>query len=165
MSETQIDADKVVLIHYTLKDDDGTVLDSSAGRAPLAYLHGHANIVTGLENALAGQEVGAKISVSIPPAEGYGERTGPGPQQVKKKEFGKDADKLREGMPIRAQGSDGTDVTLWITKIEGSWVHVDTNHPLAGKTLNFDVEVMEIRAASAEEIAHGHVHGPHGHHH
>jgi len=165
LSELQIDLNAVVTIHYTLKGDEGKVLDSSAGRAPLAYLHGHGNIVTGLETALAGQAVGDKIAVSVPPAEGYGERTGPGPQQVKKKEFGKDANKLTEGMPIRASASDGTEVTLWITKVEGSWVHVDTNHPLAGQTLHFDVEVVEIREATPEELAHGHVHGPHGHQH
>ena len=165
LSDLQIDADSVVTIHYTLKNDEGQILDSSDGRSPLAYLHGHSNIVPGLENALVGQKVGAKMNISVPPAEGYGERTGPGPQQVKKKEFGKDADKLAEGMPISAEASDGTRVTLWITKVEGSWVHVDTNHPLAGQTLNFDVEIVDIRAASAEELSHGHVHGPHGHNH
>jgi len=161
----EIGPDSVVTIHYTLKNGEGKVLDSSDGRAPLAYLQGHGNIVAGLEKQLLGKAVGDKLQAEVPPSEGYGERTGPGPQQVKKKEFGKDAEKLHEGMPFRAASSDGTEVTLWITKIQGSWVHIDTNHPLAGETLHFDVEVLEIREASAEELAHGHVHGIHGHNH
>ncbi len=165
MSDTLIGQDSVVTIHYTLTNDEGKVLDSSNGRAPLAYLQGHGNIVSGLEKELAGKAVGAKLSVDVPASEGYGERTGPGPQQVKKTEFGKDADKLREGMPFQAESSDGNVVTLWVAKIEGAWVHIDTNHPLAGQTLHFDVEIVDIRAATAEELAHGHVHGPHGHNH
>jgi FKBP-type peptidyl-prolyl cis-trans isomerase SlyD len=161
----EIGPDAVVVIHYTMKDNAGKILDSSEGQGPMAYLQGHDNVVPGLEKELAGKTAGAKLSVSVSPADGYGERTGPGPQRVKKKEFGKDADKLRQGLSFRADSSDGTPVTLWITKVEGAWVHVDTNHPLAGETLNFEVKVIEVREGSAEEIAHGHVHGAHGHHH
>lgn len=161
----EIGQDSVVTIHYTLTDDEGKVLDSSEGRSPMAYLQGHGNIVAGLEKEMVGKSAGAKLQVTVAPADGYGERTGPGPQQVKKKEFGKDADKLHEGMPFRAASSDGTEVTLWISKIEGAWVHIDTNHPLAGENLHFDIEVLDVRAASPEELSHGHVHGAHGHNH
>ncbi len=155
---------KVVAIHYTLTDDDGKVLDSSSGRGPLVYLHGSRNIVPGLENALVGQAAGAKLKVDVAPADGYGERHGPGPQAIPRRELPKDLE-VFEGMPLRASGSDGQDVVLWVTKVAGSRIYVDVNHPLAGQNLHFDVEIVEMRDASAEEIEHGHAHGPDGHHH
>lgn len=164
MADT-IATNTVVLMHYTLKDDDGAVIDSSEGRPPLAYLHGHKGIVPGLEKALEGKAAGDVLDVSVPPAEGYGEHNGMEPQLVPKSEFGKDAKHLRVGMPIRAQGSDGQTVMLWIVEDRGSRVALDGNHPLAGKTLHFHVEIVSLRAATAEELAHGHVHGPGGHHH
>lgn len=158
---------KVALIHYVLKDDDGKVLDSSQGGAPLAYLHGTGSIVAGLENALVGKSTGDSIQAVVPPEEGYGEATGPGPQAVPKREFGKHAAQLRKGMPIRIPDSSGTPQVLWVHDIRGSRVYIDSNHPLAGKTLHFDVEVVGVRDATDDEIAHGHAHGPdgHGHHH
>ena len=164
MAET-ITADSVVTMHYTLTDDDGKVLDSSDGRDPLAYLHGHGGIVVGLENALEGHTPGDEVEVSVPPAEGYGEHNGQEPELVPKRAFGKDAPLLQVGMPIRAETSDGTPVVLWIVEDRGSRVLLDGNHPLAGKTLHFKVQIVDVRQATPEELAHGHVHGPGGHHH
>ena len=165
MSDQIIADGTVAVIHYTLKDDDGKVLDSSVDGSPMAFLTGGQNIVPGLEAALMGKAKGDQVSVVVAPAEGYGERTGPGPQSVKKSEFGKHAPNLREGMPLRMQASDGSDVTVWITKMEGSRVWLDADHPLAGKNLHFEVSVLEVRDSSDEERAHGHVHGLGGHHH
>ena len=162
---TAIGEGSVATIHYTLSNDEGKVLDTSRGGEPLAFLAGAGNIVTGLENALIGKKVGDTVQVVVPPEDGYGEVTGDGPQAVPKREFGKHASDLREGMPLRLQASDGSPVVVWIHEIRGSRVFIDTNHPLAGKTLHFDVEVLDLREASAEEVAHGHVHGPGGHHH
>ncbi len=153
--------DKVGIFHYTLTDDEGTQLDSSRGGQPLAYLHGHQNIVPGLEKQLEGHTAGDALVAVVPPAEGYGERQGPGPQSVPRKEFPKGMDP-RPGMPVRAQGSAGQEVVLWITKVEGAQVWVDVNHPLAGKTLHFDVEVVGVREPTADELQHGHAHGPEG---
>lgn len=154
----------VGIIHYTLTDDDGTELDSSRGRMPLAYLHGHNNIVPGLEAELAGKTIGAAFKASIAPKDGYGERQGPGPQAVHRSNFPKDFE-ATPGMPVRAQAGDGQPVTLWITDVKGAQIYVDINHPLAGKTLHFDVEVVGVREATADEKAHGHAHGPEGHAH
>ena len=161
MSEPSLAAGMVGAIHYRLTTPEGETLDSSAGREPLVYLHGSHNIVPGLESALAGAVAGEERRAEVAPADGYGERTGDGPQSVHRRDFPKDAD-LREGMAFRAQGSDGHEVTLWISKLEGSRVWVDTNHPLAGQTLIFDVTVVAVRAATADEAAHGHAHGIHG---
>lgn len=163
MSHT-IENGKVVLIQYTLKNDEGEVLDQSAPGQPLAYLHGHSNIVPGLENALAGHTTGDSLEVAVPPEQGYGERVGPGPQAVPKKELGPEADSLRAGMPLRMRGEDGQIVVLWVTEAKGARVWLDINHPLAGQTLHFSIEVGEIRDATADEVSHGHAHGPGGHH-
>lgn len=154
----------VGLFHYTLTDDDGAVLDSSDGREPLAYLHGHNNIIPGLEKQLAGLAVGAKLRATIPPAEAYGERSGPEAQRVHRRDFPKDLD-IVVGATVGVRTPDGQQMTLWITKTEGAWVWLDANHPMAGKTLHFDVEVMGCRPATQDEQRHGHAHGPDGHHH
>lgn len=155
----------VALIHYVLTDDDGKKLDSSRGGPPLAYLHGTGSIVSGLEKALVGKVVGDTVQAVVPPEEGYGERKGDGPQAVPKREFGKHAAQLREGMPIRVPNSAGEPVVVYVHQIRGSRVYIDVNHPLAGKTLHFDVEVVGVREATADEMAHGHAHGPDGHAH
>ncbi len=156
----------VGIIHYTLKNDAGEVLDSSAGGDPLPYLHGHHNIVPGLENALLGKTTGDTFEVAVPPAEGYGDKTGDGPQRVRRSEFPKDFP-IEEGQPVPVQTADGDHLTLWITDVKGAWVWVDMNHPLAGETLHFDVEVVSVREAIAVELEHGHAHGLDGtaHHH
>ena len=154
----------VVSFHYTLTNDDGDVLDSSQGSEPLMYLHGAGNIVPGLERALLGRTVGDRFKSVIAPEDGYGERQGPGPQAVPRSRFPKDAE-LEEGMQIFAQGPNGDAFPLWVVDVSDKEVMVDHNHPLAGVTLHFDVEVTDIRSATADEMSHGHPHGPDGHHH
>lgn len=157
-----VEARKVVSIHYTLKNDAGDVLDSSSGQDPLIYLHGAGNIVPGLEKQIDGKSVGDKLSAVVPAAEGYGEREGPGPQPVPKSAFG-GAD-VQPGMSLVVEDESGNHMPLWVVKVEGEQVFVDGNHPLAGETLHFDVEVVEIRDATEQELAHGHVHaGGHDH--
>jgi FKBP-type peptidyl-prolyl cis-trans isomerase SlyD len=156
--------DKVVLIHYTLTNDKGEVLDSSSGGEPLAYLHGQGNIIAGLEKALEGKQAGDKLDVKVAPAEGYGERDDKLVQQVPRRAFS-GAQNVRPGMQFHAQTSQGHTRVVTVTGVVGDMVMVDGNHPLAGEHLNFAVEVTEVRDPSEEERSHGHVHGPGGHHH
>ena len=158
-----ITQDSVVTIHYTLKDDAGAVIDSSASGEPLAYLHGHGNIVPGLERELTGRNVGDKVSVRVSPGEGYGEYDKGLVQSVPRRALRGIKD-VQPGMHLHAQTEAGPR-TVTVTRVAGDMVTLDGNHPLAGKHLNFDVEITEVRAASEEEIAHGHVHGPGGHRH
>jgi FKBP-type peptidyl-prolyl cis-trans isomerase SlyD len=157
-------ANKVVLIHYTLTNDEGKVLDSSSGGDPLAYIHGHGNLIPGLERELEGKASGARLSVKIAPADGYGERDAELIQRVPKRSFGNVAN-LKAGMQFQAQTSDGHARVVTVTGIQGDMVTIDGNHPLAGEHLNFEVEITEVREATQEELEHGHVHGPGGHHH
>jgi FKBP-type peptidyl-prolyl cis-trans isomerase SlyD len=158
-----IAADSVVLIHYTLKDDDGKVLDSSAEGDPLAYIQGHGNLVPGLEKALEGKTRGNRISVTLSPAEGYGARSEALVQRVPKRSL-QGSGEVRKGMQFRAQTDQGVRL-FTVTAVAGDMVTLDGNHPLADQTLHFEVEVIEVRGATAEELEHGHVHGPGGHHH
>jgi FKBP-type peptidyl-prolyl cis-trans isomerase SlyD len=159
----EIAADRVVLIHYTLRDDDGKVLDSSAGGDALAYIQGHGNLVPGLEKALEGKTDGNRISVVLSPAEGYGARSESLVRRVPKRSL-QGSGELRKGMQFRAQTDEGLRL-FTVTAIVGDMVTLDGNHPLADQTLHFEVEVLEVRSATAEELEHGHVHGPGGHHH
>ena len=159
----QIAANCVAYIHYTLKDDSGSVIDTSEGGEPLAYLHGAGNIVPGLEKALEGKQAGAKVSVKVPPGEGYGVRDEALVQQVPKRSF-QGVRELKPGMRFHAQTQQGP-VAITVIKVMGDMITVDGNHALAGVTLNFDVEVTKVRDATPEELIHGHVHGPGGHHH
>lgn len=159
----QVVQDAVVSIHYTLTDDTGATVDSSAGGEPLAYLHGNGNLVPGLESALEGKRAGDKVNVKVAPADGYGEYDKGLVQRVPRRSFKGVAD-IRKGMQFQVQ-SDRGPRSVTVTNVAGDMVTVDGNHPLAGKNLNFDVEVVEVRAPSEEELAHGHVHGPGGHHH
>ncbi|MCA9679795.1 MAG: peptidylprolyl isomerase [Kofleriaceae bacterium] len=152
----------VVSIHYTLRDDDGDVVDSSVGNDPLDYLHGASNIVPGLEAAMTGKQVGDKFKVTVTPADGYGEVEGPGPRPVPRSAFPDDLE-IEAGMQFFVRGPDGEPFPVWVADLQGDDVLVDSNHPLAGETLHFEVEVMSIRAATSEEIEHGHPHGPDGH--
>ena len=158
----KISDEKVVSIHYTLTNDAGEVLDSSDGREPLAYLHGAGNIIPGLENALQGKGVGDKLSVVIPPEEGYGVRNEDFVQTIALSNF-QDPSQVQLGAQFHAQTSEGVRVAT-VKAVVGDAVTIDMNHPLADMTLHFDVEVMEIREPTAEEKAHGHVHA-HGHSH
>ncbi|MCB9666175.1 MAG: peptidylprolyl isomerase [Alphaproteobacteria bacterium] len=164
MSEVlDIGPDRVVSFSYVLRDDEGAVLDDSQGQA-FDYLHGHANIVPGLEKQLLGRKVGEEVAAVVPPEEGYGIYRDDAVESVHRSAFPKDMD-LQVGMPLRAENADGTAMMLWVEKIQGARVTVSANHPLAGKTLHFAVKVLGIREALPEEVAHGHVHGPDGHHH
>jgi FKBP-type peptidyl-prolyl cis-trans isomerase SlyD len=159
----QIAQDTVVSIHYTLTDDAGETVDSSAGGDPLFYLHGNGNLVPGLENALEGKQAGDKIQVTVAPAQGYGEYDKQLVQRVPRRAFKGVAD-VKAGMQFQVNSDQGPR-SVTVTNVAGDMVTVDGNHPLAGKNLNFAVEVMEVRQPSEEELAHGHVHGPGGHHH
>ncbi|MEZ4235113.1 MAG: peptidylprolyl isomerase [Myxococcota bacterium] len=152
---------RVVVIHYTLTRDDGQLVESSRGKAPLAYLHGRGSLLSGMEKALAGQQAGAKLDIELAPEEAFGARQGPGPQAVPRKELPKNLE-LFVGRPLDVPGSDGQNVRLWVTKVQGARVWLDVDHPLAGHKLRFDVEVLRVREPTAEEIEHGHAHGPDG---
>ncbi len=159
----EIAADSVVLIHYTLKDDSGAVLDSSAGGEPLAYIQGHGNLVPGLEKALEGRQGGNTVTVTLSPAEGYGTRDEALVQRVPKRSL-QGSGEIRKGMQFQARTDSGMRV-FTVTVVAGDMVTLDGNHPLADQTLHFDVEVVSVRQATTEELEHGHVHGAGGHHH
>jgi FKBP-type peptidyl-prolyl cis-trans isomerase SlyD len=152
----------VVTMDYTLRDDDGDVIDSSAGREPFAYLHGVGSIVPGLERALDGKSTGDTVTVSIPPHDGYGDRDPSLLHVAGREQFPDDAD-IEIGMQFRV-GSEDDALTVTVVGVEGDRVTLDGNHPLAGVTLNFDVKVVGVREATASEIGHGHPHGGGGHH-
>lgn len=161
----QIADNKVVAFHYTLTNEAGQTIDSSHQREePLTYLHGHGNIIPGLEKALVGKESGDKLTVTVSPEEGYGERQEGMVQEVPTSAFEGADDNLQAGMQFQAQTEAGPRI-FTITAVEGDQVTVDGNHPLAGETLNFDVEITEVRDATEEEQQHGHVHGPEGDEH
>jgi FKBP-type peptidyl-prolyl cis-trans isomerase SlyD len=159
-----IAANKAVSIDYTLTNDAGEVIDSSAGGAPLAYLQGAGNIIVGLEKALEGKQVGDQVKVSIEPEEAYGEYSAELVTTLSRAMF-EGVEELEVGMQFHASGPDGGMQIVTIRDLEGDDVTVDGNHPLAGQRLNFDVTVVDVRDASAEEVAHGHIHGEGGHHH
>jgi FKBP-type peptidyl-prolyl cis-trans isomerase SlyD len=158
-----ISKDKVVSIDYTLTGTDGQVLDTSQGREPLNYLHGAGNIIPGLESALEGKNQGDQVNVSIPPDQAYGQRDEKMVQAVPRTSFQGVAD-IKPGMQFQANTNAGPRV-ITVVGVEGDNVTIDANHPLAGATLNFDVKIVGVRDASAEELSHGHVHGPGGHQH
>lgn len=160
----QIAPQKAVFIEYTLTSDAGDVIDTSVGRAPLAYLHGANNIIQGLEKALEGKVAGDQLQVSIEPAEAYGEYSPELVATLNRSMF-EGVDQLEVGMQFHASAPDGGMQVVTIREVEGDDVTVDGNHPLAGQRLNFDVKVVEVRDASEEEVAHGHIHGEGGHHH
>ena len=155
--------DQVVSIHYTLKSDAGEVLDSSAEGEPLTYLHGHGNLIPGLERELAGKNAGDKVQVKILPADGYGEYDKALVQRVPRRAL-KGVPNVHVGMRLQAQTEQGARAVT-VTQLAGDMVTLDGNHPLAGQNLNFDVEVTEVRPATAEELEHGHAHAPGDHHH
>ena len=154
---------RVAYLHYVLTDDSGEVLDRSAPDEPLAYLHGSGNIIPGLEKALVGRSKGDKLKVTVAPEDAYGERSNDMMQQMPRRAF-KGIPDLKVGMRLHAQSDHGPQVVT-VTRIAGDMVTIDANHPMAGMTLHFDVEIADVRAATAEEMAHGHVHGEGGHHH
>ena len=159
----QIANDKVVMIHYTLTNDEGDLLDSSKDQDPLAYLHGFGNIIPGLEKALTGRSIGDTFKIEIAPEDGYGVRDNEMVQSVPRSAF-EGVDEIEPGMQFQAQSPDGIQLVT-VIDIDGDEVILDGNHPMAGITLHFDVEVNDIREATREELEHGHVHGAGGHHH
>jgi FKBP-type peptidyl-prolyl cis-trans isomerase SlyD len=158
-----ITQDSVVTIHYTLRDDEGQVIDSSSSGEPLAYLHGHGNLVPGLERELTGKNTGDKLSVKVSPTDGYGEFDKALVQRVPRRAL-KGLKNINVGMRLHAQTPQGPQAVT-VTQIVGDMVTLDGNHPLADQTLHFDVQVVGVREATTEELEHGHVHGAGGHHH
>ena len=159
----QIEPNSVVTLHYTLKDNDGNIIDQSEDGSFL-YLHGAMNIIPGLENALTGKTAGDEVSVKVTPEEGYGVKDPERIQDVPKEMF-ENSDEIAVGTQFHAQSPDGGAIVVTVIEVKDDVVVIDGNHALAGVDLNFDVKVIEVRKASEEEMAHGHVHGPHGHHH
>lgn len=159
-----IAANKAVSIDYTLTNDSGEVIDSSAGGAPLVYLQGAGNIIPGLEKALVGKAVGDELDVTVEPEDAYGEYSAELVSTLSSSMF-EGVDQLEVGMQFHASAPDGQMQIVTIRDLDGDDVTVDGNHPLAGQRLNFKVKVVAIRDASEEEIAHGHVHGEGGHQH
>jgi len=157
--------DSVVSFHYTVVEaGEGTEIDSSRTRGePLSILLGHGGLIPGVERALEGRAAGERFEVEVAPADAYGEYHEGQTQRVPKKYF-RDGERLKPGMQTVLQTGQGQRVVT-IVKVGSSVIDIDLNHPLAGRTLKFDVEIVEVRAASEEELAHGHVHGPGGHHH
>lgn len=159
-----IGAQKAVSIEYTLTNDAGEVIDSSNGGAPLVYLHGAGNIISGLEKALVGKTVDDQLTVVVEPEEAYGEYSAELVAVLNRSMF-EGVDELEVGMQFHASAPDGGMQIVTIRDIEGDQVTVDGNHPLAGQRLTFEVKVVQVREATPEEISHGHIHGEGGHHH
>lgn len=155
---------KVVSLAYCLKNEDGEVLDEGGRQDPFAYMHGMNQIVPGLERAIEGMKVGDKKSVAVDPKDGYGDYDQALLVQVQKSQFPPNLS-LTPGMQFEGGAQDGSPIVFTVEKIDGDLVTVNGNHPLAGETLHFDIEVIEVRDATQEELSHGHPHGPGGHHH
>lgn len=158
----KIEKDRVVRFHYTVSEVGQAPIESSREREPLSILIGHGNIIPGLENAMLDKQAGESFGVDVPAADAYGERRDGLGQRIPKKHFG--ATKLVPGQQVVLQTNFGPRAVT-VQKVGMSVVDVDLNHPMAGKDLHFDVEIVEVREASAEEVEHGHVHGDGGHHH
>ena len=157
MAIAKIEDNKVVSIHYTLRDDAGEVIDSSEGEDPLVILFGLGDLVPGLERALAGRSVGEHLDVIVPAADGYGERSSSGGRAVPRDAFPQGV-ALEEGMCFDVEDEEGEVETFWVTRVDDETVHIDLDHPLAGQTLHFSIDVVAIRDATPEELDHGHVH-------
>jgi FKBP-type peptidyl-prolyl cis-trans isomerase SlyD len=155
----QITKDKVASILYTLRDGAGNLIESNEGREPMTYMHGTGSVIVGMEEGLEGKSAGDKFKIKVLPEKGYGEKDSNLIQKGPRAAFGNQ--KIEKGMQF--QTNQGQVVTVTETGLEA--ITVDGNHPLAGVELHFDVEVTAVRAATQEEISHGHVHGPDGHHH
>lgn len=159
----QIEQNKVAVIDYTVKTAEGQLIDTSEDNEPLAFLCGFQNIVPGLEAALMGKSTADQVEVIVAPQDAYGERNDEMVKEVPISAF-QGVEKIEAGMQFQAESPNGPQL-ITVTKVEDETVTVDGNHPLAGMELHFDVTIKEVRDASEEEIAHGHVHGEGGHHH
>jgi FKBP-type peptidyl-prolyl cis-trans isomerase SlyD len=158
----EIEHNKVVVFHYTLTDIENSFTESSEDGAPIAYLHGHGNIVPGLESELAGKRAGDEFEARVEPEGAYGPRDEAATQRVPIKHLIRPG-KLAAGDVVTINTREGQRRAT-VTKVGHHHVDVDLNHPLAGRTLLFGIRVIEVRDATSEELAHGHVHGPGGHH-
>jgi FKBP-type peptidyl-prolyl cis-trans isomerase SlyD len=157
----KIDKDTAVTLSFKVADASGKLLDS--GSEPMVYLHGgYDNIFPKVEEALQGQEAGFQVTLNLSAADSFGERDEALVTTIDKKDF---PPGVKVGGQLQGRAEDGQDIVFNVLKIKGPVVHLDGNHPLAGKALRFTVKVIDVRAATAEEIAHKHVHGEHGHHH
>ena len=151
---------KVVSFHYTLTNQDGEQMETTRDKEPMTYLHGAQNIIPGLESAMAGKSVGDEFQVTLEPADAYGENKEANIQRISSKHF-RFPKKLKPGQVVGLQTRKGP-VQVTIVKVGRFNVDVDSNHPMAGQALTFDVEVSAVRDATEEEISHGHAHGPGG---
>ncbi|HJQ98023.1 MAG TPA: peptidylprolyl isomerase [Candidatus Polarisedimenticolaceae bacterium] len=158
----KVERGRVVRLHYTIRDEAGATLESSRGQEPLHYLHGKGQLLPALEASIEGKEKGHVATVTVAPAEAYGERDPRGVVRAERASL-PDGVEVAPGVELQAETPEGP-LSFVVVAVEGDEVVLDANHPLAGKTLTFDVEVLGVRAATPEEIAHGHVHGPGGHH-
>jgi FKBP-type peptidyl-prolyl cis-trans isomerase SlyD len=153
----------VVVFHYTIRDTDDNILETTNASDPLAILQGHGNVLRGIETALDGHSAGDTLTVTLAPADAYGERRDDWIQRVSKKYLPK-SPRLKPGMAVKLNTEQGQR-SVTVLKVGNKVVDVDLNHPFAGSTLTFDLELLEVREAAPEELSHGHVHGPGGHHH
>lgn len=160
----KIAADKVVTLHYTLKSENGKEIESSLGGEPLAYIHGADNLLPGLESRLDGKVKGDKVSGVVPAGEAFGDYEPELVEEVARSEFDED-EELVVGKEFQYDDEDGNVGHVRILEIGPDVVKIDGNHPLAGQALAFDVEVLDVRDATKDELSHGHVHGAGGHHH
>jgi FKBP-type peptidyl-prolyl cis-trans isomerase SlyD len=156
--------DQAVSFHYTLTNQDGQLVESSRDNVPLSFLAGRAQILPKLEEELSQMEINEKRTVTLPPADAYGEFRDDAIQHASRDDFPPDTE-LEIGMQFWASMEDGQQVPFVIKEIGENDVTIDFNHPLAGQTLTFEMELMEIRPATEEELAHGHIHGEGGHQH
>lgn len=155
--------DTVVSFHYKLSDAEGSFTESSEGAAPVVYLHGRSQIVPGLESEMTGKKGGDKFTATVAPELAYGQRDDKAVQRVPIKHLASRGPFVEGQMVVVNTREGGRQAR--VVKVGHFNVDLDLNHPLAGKTLTFDIEIVEVRAATAEELAHGHAHGPEGHHH
>lgn len=159
----KVTKDTVVKFHYVLKSDEGDIIEDSSKSDPVALLFGHKNMIQGIEDALEGKEAGAKFSVTVKPEDGYGEYLEEAIQRVPAKHL-QGATKWKPGM-VGVVNTEQGQRQVTVLKVGKFMLTVDTNHPLAGQVLNFDIKIVDVRVAEEEEISHGHAHGAGGHQH
>lgn len=162
MSKNTVEDGLVVSLAYTLKDGEGNILDVATREDPLLYLHGANNLLPPVEKELVGKSIGDRAEVTLTPEEGFGEYEPKHVQRVERSLF--PDEEIQVGMPYIVE-SEGSVMQFFVKEVTETEVLLDGNHPYAGKTLSFDVTVAAIRGATAEELDHGHAHGPDGHHH
>lgn len=163
----QIGADKVVSFHYRLNETNGELLESSYDTDPTLYLHGHKNLLAAMEEAMEGKQAGDKFTLNMTPEQGYGQRKEGAVQRIPIKhllDYAKLKNKIKPGMKVAVNTEHGPWEAV-VLKVGKFNVDIDSNHPLAGKLLTFEIEVVDVREATEEELAHGHAHGAGGHHH